>query len=138
MEIDDSIFGMKFKSPFGIDSPLRSSSLFLLGCPLSQPPLPPATHYLRDGLLSTANFSACMETWARWLPQSTTQNALQLPPNSFRHLFSMCLSAQKAKHLKPKGFILSIAPPLNVGGQIKNDLCKCNFAACHPTQPINE
>lgn len=38
--------------------------------PVLPPPLPPATRYLRPGLLSTANFSACMDSWARWLPQS--------------------------------------------------------------------
>lgn len=67
MEIDDSIFGMKLKSPFGIDSPLLPCRLSSR-VPTLPPPLPPTSRYLRPGLLSTANFFACMETWARWPP----------------------------------------------------------------------
>lgn len=67
MEIDDSIFGMKLKSPFGIHSPLLPTPALVT---ILLPPLPPATCHLRPGLLSTANFSFCMETWAKWPPRS--------------------------------------------------------------------
>lgn len=66
-------------------------SPFQLGCPSCHPPpLPPtpttaaiATRYLRPGLLSTANFSACMETWVRWLPLKKPCSSSRLLPDTF-------------------------------------------------------
>lgn len=71
MAIDDSILGMKLESPFGIDSPPVVCGC--AWCPFCFPlcPPPPATCYPRPGRLTTANFSACMETWVRWMPQIT-------------------------------------------------------------------
>lgn len=111
IEIDDSIFGMKLKSPFGIDSFLLLASPPLLRCLLF---CPPASHYLGPGLLSTANFITCMETWVRWQPQSS-KSAQQLPHASLKTPFlptgsSLKPFRQTCRHLKPKGLFSVLLP----------------------------
>lgn len=125
MEIDDSIFGKKLNSPFGIDSPL------LHGCPFCHPLCLPhltattTARYLRPGLLSTANFSACMEAWARWLPQlkkknKKTKNSSHRPLSDTFPLFSLITKLPSSKQtFKTRGFILSIAPSWMLGGNLK-------------------
>lgn len=111
IEIDDSIFGMKLKSPFGIDSFLLLASPPLLRCLLF---CPPASHYLGPGLLSTANFIACMETWVRWQPQSLKKcpaAPTRFSQNTFSpHRLITKTFPSNMQTLKTKRFILSIAP----------------------------
>lgn len=116
MEIDDSIFGKKLKSPFGIDSPL------LHGCPFRHPLCLPhltattTARYLRPGLLSTANFSACMEAWARWLPRLKKKKKTypaahtDLSQTPFLHALSSLNCHQTSKHLKPEGLFSALLP----------------------------
>ncbi len=124
MEIDDSIFGMKLESPFGIDSPLLPSPRLLLGCPLCHPLCPPP---LAISVLVCWVQPISPLVWRRGR-DGYRKAQLKTSCSSHRLLsdtFSSCLLSLITKlpsnkqTLKTKGFILSIAPSWMLGGNLK-------------------
>lgn len=115
MEIDDSIFGMKLKSPFGIDSPLLPAPLLLLGCPSCHPLCPPP---LAISVLVCWVQPISLLVWRRGRdgyckvqlkrPAAST-NFSQTP---FLHACSLSSlnCRQTSKHLKPRGLFSALLP----------------------------
>lgn len=125
MEIDDSIFGMKLKSPFGIDSPASALPSPPAWVPRSATPSAPRH---QPSPSWSAEYSQFLRLYGDVGETATGKAQLKTPCSSHRLLpdtFSPCLLSLITKlpsnkqTLKTKGFILSIAPSWMFGGNLK-------------------
>lgn len=111
MEIDDSIFGMKLKGPFGIDSPLPSSPL-LHGCPFCHPLCPPP---LAISVLVCWVQPISLLVWRRGRDgyrKVQLKNATDFSQTPFLRACSRSPlnCRQTSKHLKPTGVFSALLP----------------------------
>lgn len=109
MEIDDSIFGMKLKSPFGIDSPLLPTPLLLA---------------LLSQSWSAGYRTISLSVWRGGrdgYSKVHLKNAAGVSKTPFLRARSLSSlnCRQTSKHLKSRGFIPSIAPSWMLGGNLK-------------------